>query len=81
MRFATYACAPEDSEDALAIVERYFPPDRIRTKTRFALQEILKLWRTPADGYLSRGSVRLGIEIDEGWWSTGTEELPIWTER
>ena len=31
----------ERSEDALAIVERYFPADRIPPKTRFALQEIL----------------------------------------
>ena len=31
----------ERSEDALAIVERYFPADRIPPKTRFALQELL----------------------------------------
>ncbi|MDQ3516588.1 MAG: DUF6036 family nucleotidyltransferase [Gemmatimonadota bacterium] len=31
----------ERAEDALAIVERYFPADRIPPKTRFALQEIL----------------------------------------
>ncbi|MGI9141447.1 MAG: hypothetical protein ACR2GJ_10095 [Gemmatimonadaceae bacterium] len=31
----------ERAEDALAIVERYFPADQIPPKTRFALQEIL----------------------------------------
>lgn len=31
----------ERAEDALAIVERYFPADQIPLKTRFALQEIL----------------------------------------
>ncbi len=31
----------ERAEDALTIVERYFPADRIPPKTRFALQEIL----------------------------------------
>lgn len=31
----------ERSEDALAIVERYFPAERIPAKSRFALQEIL----------------------------------------
>lgn len=31
----------ERAEDALAIIERYFPADRIPPKTRFALQEIL----------------------------------------
>lgn len=29
------------AEDALAIVERYFPPDRIPAKTRYALEELL----------------------------------------
>lgn len=31
----------ERAADALAIVERYFPPDRIPVKTRFALDELL----------------------------------------
>lgn len=31
----------ERADDALAIVEQYFPADRIPPKTRFALQEIL----------------------------------------
>lgn len=31
----------ERSEDALAVVERYFPAERIPAKSRFALQEIL----------------------------------------
>lgn len=31
----------ERAEDALAVVERYFPAERIPPKTRFALQEIL----------------------------------------
>ena len=31
----------ERAEDALAIVERYYPADRIPPKTRFALEEIL----------------------------------------
>jgi len=31
----------ERSTDALAIVERFFPPDRIPPKTRFALEEML----------------------------------------
>ena len=31
----------ERAADALAIVERYFPPDRIPAKTRFALEELL----------------------------------------
>jgi hypothetical protein len=33
----------EQAADALDIVERYFPPDRIPAKTRFALEEILKV--------------------------------------
>lgn len=32
----------ERSEDALAIVERYFPAERVPAKTRFALQELLE---------------------------------------
>jgi hypothetical protein len=32
----------ERAADALAIVERYFPPDRIPAKTRFALEELLE---------------------------------------
>lgn len=31
----------ERSRDALAIIERYFPSDRIPPKTRFALEELL----------------------------------------
>lgn len=31
----------ERAADALAIVERYFPPDRVPAKTRFALEELL----------------------------------------
>jgi hypothetical protein len=31
----------ERAEDALAIVERYYPAERIPAKTRFALQELL----------------------------------------
>jgi hypothetical protein len=31
----------ERAEDALAIVERYYPADRIPAKTRFALEELL----------------------------------------
>lgn len=31
----------ERAADALAIVERYYPPDRIPAKTRFALEELL----------------------------------------
>ena len=31
----------ERSADAIAIVESYFPPDRIPAKTRFALEELL----------------------------------------
>src|SRR5687767_5347151 len=31
----------ERASDALAIVERYYPADRIPTKTRFALEELL----------------------------------------
>jgi hypothetical protein len=31
----------ESARDALDVVERYFPGDRIPTKTRFALEELL----------------------------------------
>jgi hypothetical protein len=31
----------ERADDALAIVERYYPADRIPVKTRLALQELL----------------------------------------
>ncbi len=41
VRFLLRLLNVERSDDALAIVERYFPPDRIPPKTRFALQELL----------------------------------------